>query len=83
MLRRRSWRADFVGGLEVDLEDGGFLVLAALVAAGVDVDGHERLGFVHDDVAAALEVDLAGEGILELPGDVEAVEDRLRRRRRA
>ena len=68
---------DLVGGFQVDLEDGGFLVLAALMAARVDVDGHQRLGFVHDDVAAALEMDLAGEGILQLAGDVEAVEDRL------
>ncbi len=52
-------------------------VLAALVAAGVDVDGDERLGLVDDDVAAALEVDLAGEGGFELAGDVEAVEDGL------
>ena len=56
--------ADFLGGFEVDLEDGGFLVLAAFVAAGVDVDGDEGLGFVDDDVAAALEVDLAREGVL-------------------
>ena len=69
--------ADFVGGFEVDFEDGRFLVLAAFVAAGVDVDGDERLGFVDDDVAAALEMDLAGEGVLDLPRDVEAVEDRL------
>jgi hypothetical protein len=47
--------ADFVGGFQVDLEDGGFLILAAFVAAGVHVNGHERLGFINHDVAAALE----------------------------
>src|SRR5690606_1936536 len=52
--------ADFLGGLEVHLDDGGVEILLALVPAGVDVDGDERLGFVDDDVAAALEVDLAG-----------------------
>src|SRR5437867_1592126 len=69
--------ADFIGGFEIDLEDGGFLVFAAFVAAGVDVDGHERLGFVDDDIAAALEMDLAGKGALQLAGNVEAIEDGL------
>ena len=70
--------ADLVGGLKVDLDDGRFLVFAgAFVAAGIDVDGDERLGFVDDDVAAALEVDLAGKGAFELARDVEAIEDRL------
>jgi hypothetical protein len=36
------------------------------VAAGVDVDGHQRLGFVNDNVAAAFQVDLAREGVLQL-----------------
>src|SRR5581483_10376500 len=70
--------ADFVGGLLIDLENGGLLIATALVAAGVDVDGDERLGFVDDDVAAALQVDGAGEGVLQLAADVEAIEDRLR-----
>ena len=69
---------DFVGGLEVYLEDRGFLVLAALVAAGVYVNGHQGLGLVHNDIAAALEMHLPGESVLQLPGDIEAVEDRLR-----
>ena len=75
--------ADFLGGLEVDLQDGGFLVAAALVPAGVDVNGHQRLGFVNDDVAAALEMHLAGEGVLQLLGDVEPVENRLAHRCKA
>jgi len=69
---------DFLRGLEVHLEDGRFLVLAALVAACVHIDRHERFRFVHDDVAAALEVHLAGEGVFELARDAEPVEDRLR-----
>ena len=68
---------DLIRGLEVDLEDGGLLVFAALVASGVDIDGHQRFGFIHHEVAAALEVNLAGEGVLELAGDIEAVENGL------
>ena len=71
--------ADFIGGLEVDLEDDRFLFFGrAFVAAGVDVDCDEGLGFIDDDVTAGLEGDLAGEGILELAGDIEPVEDGLR-----
>ena len=70
--------ADFIRRLEIDPQDGRVLVLAAgFVAAGVDVDGHQGLGFVDDDVAAALEEDLPAEGGLQLAGDVEAVEDGL------
>jgi hypothetical protein len=70
--------ADFVGGFEVDLDDGGLLFFGrALVAAGIDVDGDEGFGFVDDDVAAGLEGDLAGEGVFELAGDIEPVEERL------
>src|ERR1017187_6266823 len=69
---------DFLGGFEVDLEDKRLLILAALVAAGVDVNRHERLGFINDDVAAALQMHLAGEGVLQLLADAKAVEDRLR-----
>ena len=66
MLRRRKLAADFVGGFEVHFEDGRFLIFAAFVAAGVDVDGDERLGFIDDDIAAALQMHLAGEGVLQL-----------------
>ena len=78
MLRRRIWRADLVGRFEVGLKDGLLDVLCALVAAGVDVDGDERLGLVDDDVAAAGEPDLAVKGGVDLLLDAEAVEDRLR-----
>jgi hypothetical protein len=37
--------ADFVGGLEVDLRMVASLVLAALVAAGVDVNGRRAPRF--------------------------------------
>ena len=40
--------------------------LPPLVAAGVHVDGDERFGFIDHDVAAALEMHLAGEGALQL-----------------
>ena len=45
--------------------------------AGVDVDGDQRLGFINDDVAAAFQVDLAREGVLQLARDVQTVENRL------
>ena len=67
--------ADFVGGFHVGLEDGFLDVLGALVAAGVDVDGDERLGLVDDDVAAARQPDLAVEGVVDLLLDAEALED--------
>ena len=51
MLRRRSWR-QISSALQVDFEDGRFLVLAAL-AARIHVDGDERFGFIDHDVAAA------------------------------
>ena len=66
---------DFLHRLEVGLEDGLVLVLAALVAAGVDVDGDERLGLVDDEVAAARQPDLAAHGGVDLLVDVEPFED--------
>jgi hypothetical protein len=64
-----------VGRLQVDLHDGLLLAVAALVAAGVDVDGDQGLRLVEDQVAAALQPDLAAEGVLQLPLDVEVLED--------
>ena len=66
MLRRRSWRQISSAASRFTLENGGFLILAAFVAAGVHVNGHQRLGFINDDVAAALEMHLAREGVLQL-----------------
>ena len=66
---------DLFDGLGVDLEDGLFLGAGAAVAAGVDVDGDEGLGLVDDEVAAALEVDLAAEGGLHLGLDAVVIED--------
>ena len=43
----------------------------------VDVDRNESFGFINDDVAAALEMDLSAEGGFQLPGDAEAIEDGL------
>jgi len=45
--------------------------------AGVHVNRHQRLRFVNDDVAAALQMHLAREGVLQLLADVEPVENRL------
>ncbi len=68
---------DFVGRLEIGLQDRLLHILAAFVAAGVDVDRNERFGFVDDDVAAAGEPDLAVEGFFDLLVDAVFVENVL------
>ena len=50
----------------------------ALVVAGIDINGDEGLGLVDHEIAAALELDLAIEGVMELALDAEALEDVLR-----
>ena len=67
---------DLLDGLEVHFEDGVLLRALALVAAGVDVDGDERLGLVDDEVGAGLHVDAAAERVAELLLDAVAVHDR-------
>src|SRR2546425_7437411 len=76
-VAQRELAEDFLGGLEVDFQDVLFLSLASLVAASVHIDGDQRLRFVNDEVAAALEMDLAAEGGLQLARDAEPVEDWL------
>ena len=70
--------ADLIGRFEVYVDDGGILIFAALMTARVDIDRHQGFGFVDDDVAAALQMDLAGKGAFQLPGDVESIEDGMR-----
>src|SRR6185437_309042 len=66
---------DLLDGLEIGLHDGVFQpVGAADVLAGVDVNGHQRLGLVEHDVAAALQPDLALERIVDLLLDAEVLE---------
>ena len=74
---------DLVRRFHVRLQDGFIHVLAALVAARVHVDGDEGFGLVEDDVTAALEPDLAVEGIVDLALDTKLLEDRERARRGA
>jgi len=69
---------NFLGGFHVDFKDGVFLIFAAFVAACVDVDRNESFRFIDDDVTATLEMDLTGEGVLQLARYTEAIEDRLR-----
>ena len=45
--------------------------------ASIYVDSDEGLGLVHNDVPPALEVDHAAEGALQLPADVETIENGL------
>ena len=60
------------------LQDGVLEPLLPDVLARVDVDGHERLGLVDDDVAARLEPDLRLEGVLDLLLDAELLEEGAR-----
>jgi hypothetical protein len=62
--------------LEVGLEDGVVEGAPRDEAAGVDVDGGERLGLVDDDVAAAFQVHAPGERALDLVLDGKQVEER-------
>ena len=69
---------DFVGRFEVGLQDRFLDIAPAFVAAGVDVDGDERFGFVDHDVAAAFQPDLAVKGVVDLFLHPEGFEDRRR-----
>ena len=77
MLRRRIWRHISSAASRLVCRIVFLDVLGALVAAGVHVDGDERLGFIDDDVAAARQPDLAVKGVVDLLLDAEALEDRL------
>src|SRR2546423_269416 len=72
---------DLLGGLAVDLGDRilerSARALLADVPPGVHVDGDQRLGLVDDDVAAALQPDLAVLGADQLLLDAVLVEDGL------
>ena len=56
-----------------------FVVVLIPMAAGVDVDRDECLGFVNDDVATAWQRNLPQVRGLKLPGNAEPVENRLGR----
>ena len=64
------------GRLQVDLEHRLLEVALAHVLAGIDVDGHEGLGVVDDDVAAGLEPDPSPQRLLDLALDAGGLEDR-------
>ena len=66
MLRSRSWRAISSAASRFVCRIVFSDVAAALVAAGVHVDGDERFGFVDHDVAAALQPHLAMKGVVDL-----------------
>ena len=51
-------------------------VRLADVAAGIDVDGDERLGLVDDEIAARLQPDLAAQRLVDLGLDAVLLEDR-------
>ena len=64
-----------LGGLQVGLQHGLFLAALAHEAAGVDVDGGQRLGPVDDDVAAGFERHAPVERLGDLGFDLVVVED--------
>src|SRR5687768_2046487 len=69
---------DLLDRLEVRLEDRVLETARALladIAAGVDVDGDERLGLVDDDRAAGLQPHLAAQCLVDLRLDAVLLED--------
>ena len=68
--------ADLPGGLHVGAEGVLFLLLLRRVAAAVHIDDDHRLGRIDDEVAAALQPDLACKGGLDLLFDFVHIEDR-------
>ena len=60
---------DLLGGLEVGLERGVLDVMLAGGAAGIDVDGDQRLGLVEHDVAAGAQLHHRREHGVELALD--------------
>src|SRR5207253_2441415 len=69
---------DLLDGFEIGLDDGVFEARGALADefTGVDVDGHQRLGVIDDDIAARLEPDFGAQRFVELVLDAELFEDR-------
>src|SRR5437588_11013818 len=68
---------DFLDGFEVGLDDGVLKARGALAneLARVDVNGHERLGVVDDDIAAGLEPHFGAQSLVEFVLDAELFED--------
>ena len=62
--------------LEVGLEDGVVEVASTDEAAGIDVDGGQRLGLVDDEVAAGFELDAPRQRLLDFVLDAVQVEQR-------
>ena len=76
--RRRICRTISLIASVVDLDDGVFEAIRfADILAGIDVDRHQRLGLVDDDVTAGFQPDLRAQRLLEFVGDAELVEDRI------
>ncbi len=67
--------ADFLGGHEVQLQRVGLRILVRPEAAGVHVDGDQRLGLVDHQRAALFQLDLPGVNLLNLILDAELLEE--------
>src|SRR6185369_240354 len=77
-IAQASLTHDFLHGFEVGLENSVFEAARSLlsdVAAGVHVDGHERLGLVDDDRAAGLQPHLAAQRLVDLSLNAILLED--------
>src|SRR6266478_2955398 len=68
---------DFLGRLKVGLERGILDVMLARRTAGIDVDRHQRLGLVDDDVAAGAQLYGRREHCIELALHAHPREQRL------
>ncbi len=66
---------DLAARLEVEGEDGLLQRLSADELAGIDIDGHQGLGLVDDQVAAGLQPHLRAQGLLELAVDAEGAHE--------
>src|ERR1043165_2490327 len=76
-VARADLADDLLRRIDVRAEDGLFEVLLPDVLPGIDVDRHQRLGLVDDDVAARLQPYLRAQRLGDLRLDAELVEDRL------
>ena len=69
---------DFVRRLKIGLERGVLDVMLAGGAAGIDVDGDQRLGLIEHDVAAGAQLHRGREHAVELALDPVTRQQRLR-----
>src|SRR5690606_34652002 len=62
--------------LQIGLEDGFCMVLAAQIGAGIYIDGGHRFGLVDDQVTTGLEFDLAPQSLVDFVIDTVEIKNR-------